>query len=109
MTRRTALLFCSMLVAFSCCFAQNAKISPGSISGEVFNTSADGQRAVVPGAHISLSGPVERQMESDAMGQYRFEQLPAGKYGVEATAPGMAGTVTVDVAVGQTATAPISL
>jgi hypothetical protein len=83
--------------------------APGSIAGEVFNTSADGQRAVVPGALISLRGPVERQAESDASGQYRFELLPPGRYTAEATAPGLSGTVTVDVAAEQTAAAPIAL
>jgi len=85
------------------------QLAPGSIAGEVFNTSADGQRAVVPGALISLRGPAERQAESDASGQYRFELLPPGRYTAEATAPGLSGTVTVDVAAEQTAAAPIAL
>src|SRR6185369_7881761 len=100
--------FCTVLT-LACCFALEPSLSPGSIAGEVFNTSADGQRAVVPGTHISLRGPVERQTESDATGQYRFEQLPPGRYTAEATAPGLAGTLAVDVAAGETAAAPISL
>src|ERR1035438_3170652 len=93
----------------ACCFAQDAKLPQGSVAGEVFNAGADGQRAVVPGARISLRGPVERQTESDASGQYRFELLPPGKYTAEATAPGLKGAVPVDVAAGETAAAPISL
>ena len=85
------------------------EVTPGSIAGEVFNIGADGQRAVVPGALISLSGLVERQTESDAIGQYRFELLPPGRYTAEATAPGLKGAVPVDVAAGETAAAPISL
>ena len=49
--RRKPLLFCSAVLTLACCFAQDAKLPPGSIAGEVFNTGADGQRAVVPGAH----------------------------------------------------------
>ena len=85
------------------------RVAPGSIAGEVFTTSADGQRELVPGAHVTLRGPVERQTESDASGPYRFELLPPGRYTAEATAPGLRGTVTVDVAAGETAAAAIPL
>ena len=66
MARRKPLLFFSAVLTLACCFAQDAKLPSGSIAGEVFNTGADGQRAVVPGALISLRGPVERKTESDA-------------------------------------------
>ena len=98
-----------MFLTLGCCFAQDPKPAPGSIAGEVFNIGADGQRAVVPGAHINLSGPVERQTESDATGQYRFDLLPPGRYTVEAAAPGLAGKLPVDVAAGETAAAAIPL
>jgi len=107
--RRKPLWFCSAFLTLACCFAQDAKLPPGSIAGEVFNTGADGQRAVVPGALISLRGPVERQAESDAIGRYRFELLPPGRYTAEATAPGLKGAAPVDVAAGETAAAPIPL
>ena len=82
---------CSAVLTLACCFAQDAKLPPGSIAGEVFNTGADGQRAVVPGALISLRGPVERKTESDEVGQYRFELLPPGRYTAEATRAGTEG------------------
>src|ERR1039458_10110908 len=107
--RRKPLLVCSGFLTLACCFAEDAKLPPGSIAGEIFNTDAGGQRAVVPGALISLRGPVERQTESDAIGQYRFELLPPGRYTAEATAPGLKGAVPVDVAAGETADAPIPL
>ena len=47
---------CLAILALPCCFAQQP--APGSIAGEVFNIGPDGQRGVVPGAHINLSGPV---------------------------------------------------
>ena len=107
--RGKALGFFLVFLSLACCFAQEPKQAPGSIAGEVFNIGSDGQRAVVPGAHISLSGPVERQTESDGTGQYRFELLPAGRYTAEATAPGLAGRLSVDVATGETAAAAIPL
>src|ERR1035441_3222895 len=105
----TKLTHCSGFLTLACCFAEDAKLPPGSIAGEIFNIDAGGQRAVVPGALISLRGPVERQTESDAIGQYRFELLPPGRYTAEATAPGLKGAVPVDVAAGETAAAPIPL
>ena len=53
--RLRALGFCLAFLALPGCFAQQPKAAPGSIAGEVFNIGADGQRAVVPGAHINLS------------------------------------------------------
>jgi len=107
--RAKALGFCLVFLTLPCCFAQDPKPAPGSIAGEVFNIGPDGQRAVVPGANIKLSGPVERQTESDATGQYRFELLPPGRYSAEATTPGLAGRLSVDVAAGESAAAAIPL
>ena len=107
--RAKALAFGLVFLSLSCCFAQDNKPAPGSIAGEVYNIGPDGQRAVVPGAHINLNGPVERQTESDATGQYRFELLPPGRYTAEATATGLAGRLSVDVAAGETAAAAIPL
>jgi len=70
---------------------------------------ADGQRAMAPGVHVSLRGPVARETESDASGRYRFELVAPGRYKVEATTPGLSGTGTVDVAAGETVAAPIPL
>ena len=84
-------------------------MAPGSIDGEVFTGSVDGQRAMAPAAHVSLRGPVTRETASDATGRYRFELVPPGRYQAEATAPGLSGTVTLDIAAGETVAAPIPL
>ena len=102
----------ALLLAFltlACGLAQEPKPVLGTIAGEIFNVGPDGQRAVVPGAQIKLSGPVERQTESDATGQYRFELVPPGRYTAEAATPGLAGKLSVDVAAGETAAAAIAL
>ncbi len=99
----------SALLATTCCLAQDPQVVPGSIAGEVFTTGADGQRELVPGAHITLRGLVERQTESDAIGRYRFEVVPPGRYTAEVTSPGLRGTVPVDVVAGETAAAAIPL
>ena len=82
---------------------------PGSIAGEVSTTGPDGRRELVPGAHVTLRGLVERRTESDAIGRYRLELLPPGRYTAEATAPGLRGTVPVDVVAGETAAAAIPM
>jgi hypothetical protein len=103
------LLLGSAFLALSCCFAQNTNVAPGSLAGEVFTTGTDGQRELVPGAHISLHGSVDRKTETDAIGRYRFELLPPGRYTAEATAPGLKGTVPVEVATGEAAVAAIPM
>jgi len=103
------LWFCSAFLAISCCLAQDANPVPGSIAGEVFTTASDGQREMVPGAQLILRGAVERQTQSDAIGRYRFELVPPGRYTVEASAPGLKGTEPVDVAAGQSVTTAIRL
>jgi len=107
--RVKALGFWLVLLTLPCCLAQDPKPATGSIAGEVFNIGPDGQRAVVPGAHIHLNGRVERQAESDATGQYRFELLPPGRYTAEAAVTGLAGKLSVDVAAGEAVTAAIPL
>ena len=103
------LRLCPVLLAIASCLAQNATLTPGSITGEVFTKSSDGQRELVPGAHILLRGLVERQAESDAIGQYHFELLPPGRYTAEAAAPGLNGSAVVDVAAGKAASLSIPL
>ena len=100
---------CSAFLTVACCLAQEPKATPGSVAGEVFTTGPDGQRAFAPGAHISLRGGLEQETESDAIGRYRFDLLPPGRYTLEAAAPGLKGSVMVDVASGETASAPLPL
>jgi len=109
--RRTVKLLglCSALLAVACCLAQEPKVTPGSIAGEVFTTGADGQRAFAPGTHISLRGAVEQETEADAIGRYRFDLLPPGRYTLEAATTGLKGSLMVDVSAAETADAPIPL
>ena len=107
--RLSCLWFVSAFVALTCCLAQEARVAPGSIAGEVFTTSSDGQRELVPGARVIVRGPVEREAESDAIGRYRLELVTPGRYSAETTAPGLKGTVPVEVVAGETAAAAIPM
>jgi len=48
---------------------------PGSITGQV-----TGEGAPLPGVVVELTGPVNRVLETDAQGRYRFESVPTGAY-----------------------------
>src|SRR5581483_6724734 len=106
--RMRPLWVCAAMLAVTYCRAQDTSLV-GSIAGEVYTKGADGQREVVPGAHINLHGPVERQAESDAIGRYRFELLPPGKYVVEGTAPGLSGDLTMNLGEREAADVPVCL
>lgn len=62
---------------------------------------ADGTRLVIPGAAVTLrNNGAPRQTTGDDQGQYSVTDLPAGIYAVEATAPGLTGDSSVEIAPG---------
>ncbi len=61
------------------------------VSGAITGTVYDSSGAPVQNAAIVLRGGengIERQSKTDGAGRYGFELLPAGKYDLEASAPG---------------------
>src|SRR5215471_246305 len=108
MTNRWLLLFsCSVLCGISLYGQVNAT---GTIEGIV----ADKSGAVVPSVDVKLASRatgLTRETKTNAVGQYRFELLPAGTYQVRATVPGFATASyeNVGVAVSQTTTVDVSL
>lgn len=92
---------CSQLVAQS--------LQTGDIQGTVTDPSG----AVVPGATVklrSLSTGAAQTTTSNSSGDYRFTLLKPGQYAVSATQTGFQTVErTIDVAVGQIATAPLAL
>jgi hypothetical protein len=62
-----------------------------AISGEVVRSSRDenGTLANQPlaGISIAIEGPVRKEVTTDAKGQYRVQNLPAGEYLVKASLP----------------------
>ncbi len=67
------------------------------ITGVVF-TATQGDRAVIPGAHVRLTtADSARESLTDAMGEFVFAGLTPGSYTVEATATGLKGSVVVAV------------
>ena len=49
----------------------------------------DESGAVVPGAHVTIAGPVSRTTSAANDGSYSFTDVPSGSYTVQASAPGL--------------------
>ncbi|MEO8593242.1 MAG: carboxypeptidase regulatory-like domain-containing protein [Candidatus Solibacter sp.] len=108
-TKQRLMLVGFALLAPALCFPQTQPVATGSIRGEVFTKGDDGQRALVPGMHITLRGSATRETDSDAYGRYSFDKVPAGVYSVEANAQGLNGQLAVAVQAGQVSAAPLEL
>jgi hypothetical protein len=78
-----------------------SQTTSGSLSGTVL----DAQKAVVPGASVTVKNTATgslRQVKTNGAGAYTVPALPAADYQVEAEAPGFARSrANVSVAVGQ--------
>jgi hypothetical protein len=73
----------------------------GELNGTVFTLFPDGKQFVVPGASVTLTGQsVSKRTISDERGTYRFTDVAAGSYQIEAKAPGLTGSGAVTVASG---------
>ena len=107
--RRIAIVILSIVVLFAPGFAADAPAAPGSIRGEVFTTSTDGVPAVLSDTRIVLHGPVNKETASDARGAFAVDGLPPGIYHIEADAPGLNGTLAVEVQPGTTSVVPLEL
>src|SRR5712691_9745205 len=78
-------------------FAQNDSTASGSIRGDVFTKGANGEPAALPGVLIVLHGPITKETESDAQGEFAIDSLPPGTYEIEANASGLSGGLAVEV------------
>jgi len=104
--RKPALIIFSFFLVVVCSFPQDS--NSGSVRGEVLTQDATGA-ALVPDAQVEMQGPIAKETRSDATGTYLFNSLPAGKYKITATAPGLSGATDVTVTAGSTSVAPLDL
>src|SRR6266550_3902790 len=107
--RRISFIVFSTLALLVPCFPQDRPATSGSIRGNVFTTTQNGEPAVLPGARIVLHGLVNKETESDAQGAFAIDGLPPGMYDIEASAPGLNTTLSVEVKPGTASVLPIEL
>ena len=63
---------------------------------------SDGSRSMIPGATVVVeSVEVARQTTADNVGSYAFADLPAGRYQIRATAPGLVGSTFAEIDSGE--------
>ena len=106
-------LFCLValalsLVCSSAVFAQNQ----GSTRGNLGGTVLDASKAVVPGATVTITGPLGSQkLSTSSQGTFLFSGLIPGSYSVKVEKEGFKTTVLpgVDVLINNTATVNVSL
>jgi len=84
----------------ACVSAQSAGQATGTVDGVAFTVDANGGRAVIPAARISLDGPTHIEAESDGAGKFAFNAVPPGAYMINAQAPGLAASRTIEITAG---------
>ena len=78
--------------------ASDAQEKPGLIRGSVVTIESDGSRSMIPGATVMVeSAEGARQTTADNVGSYTFADLPAGRYQIRASAPGLVGSASAEV------------
>ena len=107
--RRILLIVLSTLVLLFRCFPQDRSATSGSIRGDVFTTTQNGEPAVLPGARIVLHGLINKETESDAQGAFAIDGLPPGTYQIEANAPIFYAALGVEVSAGASSAVPIEM
>jgi hypothetical protein len=82
----------------TCASAQSSGSTGGAVRGVVFTLDASAAKAVVPGAKLSLDGPIHVDGASDREGKFEFSAVPSGSYTITGQVPGMTAQQTVTVA-----------
>ena len=104
-TTRRVLFSLFYLIFAVCLFASFARgMQPGAVTsrieGTVWVQDSTGNRSSVAGATVKLSGPAAFETETDENGEYVFAAVSPGAYEVNASAPGLQGRQTLEVAGG---------
>ncbi len=86
---------------FAAAFA-TAEEKPGTVRGSIVTIEPDSSRSVIPVAAVRIeSAELSRTTTSDEHGSFRFGDLPAGQYEIQASAPGLAGSASAHVSSGE--------
>jgi len=85
---------CALAPAIS---AQQGATIGQPMDGTVFVQDSSNNRSVVPGATVTLSGPVVLTAETDENGKFLFANVPPGAYALQALAPGLKASANLRV------------
>src|SRR3974377_1144409 len=87
--RKTVRGFCALCVCLALCVSSRAQTPLGALRGTVQDSS--GGRVV--SAVVSVANPEQsyaKETQTDARGEFRFEDLPPGEYALGVSATGFA-------------------
>ena len=112
-TTRTIVFLLLYLIFSICLFASLARgkqpnDATAKVGGTVFVQDSGGNRSVVAGAKVKLSGPAAFETETDENGNYLIASIPPGTYTLEAVSPGLELRQTIRVEAGE-AQVPLEL
>jgi hypothetical protein len=107
MRKLTIAVFFALLILATNGFGQ-------ATDANLVGTVVDASGAVVPNANLELTNEatgVKSTARTDANGQYRFNNMPIGRYDVTANAPGFASATVrgIDLELNKNATSNITL
>ena len=89
------------VMSFAAGLAQ-AEEKPGAVRGSIITIEPDGTRAVIPAAAVMIeNAELSRKTTADERGSFTFGDLPAGRYEIRASAPGLEGSASAQVRSGQ--------
>jgi hypothetical protein len=96
------------LICSAASFAQNQGATRGNLGGTVL----DSTKAVVPGANVTITGPIGSQTQtSSAQGTFLFSNLVPGAYSVKVEKQGFAAITVpgIEVLINNTATVDVTI
>ena len=113
MVVKTFRIFLVMAVALMAGWPASAQSTTGTITGRALDTSG----GVLPGVNVSISSPAmiggAREAVTDALGTFRFTQVPPGIYEVKFALPSFrvltVGAVSVNAGATATVNGPLQL
>jgi Carboxypeptidase regulatory-like domain len=95
--QRSVIIFIVTMAPLLSASGQQTGTGRVTLVGTVFVTNSSGEQSFVPGARVTLSGPISIGTESNENGEYSFVSIPFGTYTVEAVSPGLDVLQTVRV------------
>ncbi len=95
--QRSVIIFIVTIAPLLSASGQQTGTGRVTLVGTVLVTNSSGEQSFVPGARVTLSGPISMTTVSNESGTYSFAAIPVGTYTLEAASPGLKVVQTVRV------------